>query len=199
MAGHSSQRTHRDPKKIQAWLVGSGIASLAAAVHLIKDANVPASHIHILPAQSQAGGGIETVGNHEIGYTVHAGLQPYFSDPCVKELLSLVPHPVDQDKTLFDVIRDEKNGQENSPKAWTRILVHGQSGPERVDTRRLDLGLKDRLDLVRIMLEDETKLEEKSVREVFDTRFFQSNFWIFWSTTYVPFICDHCKLSSIKG
>jgi len=38
----------RDPKKTDAYLMGGGIASLAAATHLIQDARVLANQIHII-------------------------------------------------------------------------------------------------------------------------------------------------------
>jgi myosin-crossreactive antigen len=47
--GHSSQIGHlRQPELTNAYLIGGGIASLAAAVHLVHDACVPPSQVHIL-------------------------------------------------------------------------------------------------------------------------------------------------------
>ena len=37
-----------DPMTSQAWLVGGGIASMTAAVFLIRDAGMPPQNIHIL-------------------------------------------------------------------------------------------------------------------------------------------------------
>lgn len=45
----TTRATHvRQPELTDAYLIGGGIASLAAAVHLIQDAHLPASQIHIL-------------------------------------------------------------------------------------------------------------------------------------------------------
>jgi hypothetical protein len=46
----------KHPENTNAYLVGGGIASLAAAVHLIQDAHVPASQIHIIESSSVPGG-----------------------------------------------------------------------------------------------------------------------------------------------
>lgn len=83
--------TLRDPGTTQAWLVGSGIASLAAAVHLIKDAQMPGSNIHILDRHPKSGGGITSSGDSENGFLVRPGSSPYFHAECVENLLSLVP------------------------------------------------------------------------------------------------------------
>jgi oleate hydratase len=48
-----------DPKKTQVWLVGGGIASMAAAVFLIRDAAVPGERIHILEQLNLEGGSLD--------------------------------------------------------------------------------------------------------------------------------------------
>jgi oleate hydratase len=67
---------NRDPNDTQAWLIGSGIASLAAAVHLIRDPLLPAQIIHILDRHTATGGGIKSSGNAEKGYVLHTGCLP---------------------------------------------------------------------------------------------------------------------------
>ena len=52
-------RSHIDPAASQVWLVGGGIASMAAAVFLIRDAGVPAAHIHILEELGVEGGSLD--------------------------------------------------------------------------------------------------------------------------------------------
>ncbi|KAJ5520914.1 hypothetical protein N7463_001367 [Penicillium fimorum] len=50
----------RDPKDVQTWLIGSGGASLAAAVHLINRGKVPARQVHIFDAHHRPGGAMKT-------------------------------------------------------------------------------------------------------------------------------------------
>ena len=42
-------------------IVGSGLASLAAACFLVRDAQMPGSHIHILEAMDIAGGACDGI------------------------------------------------------------------------------------------------------------------------------------------
>ena len=44
-----------------AYLVGSGLASLAAACFLVRDAQMPGDHIHILEAMDIAGGACDGI------------------------------------------------------------------------------------------------------------------------------------------
>ena len=99
----------RDPKKTNAYLVGGGIASLAAAVHLIQDANVPASQIHILESGPVPGGSMDGAGNSESGYILRGGRMLNFSYLCTYDMLSRVPSLTDPKKTVKQEI-DESGG-----------------------------------------------------------------------------------------
>jgi oleate hydratase len=175
---------HRNPESTHAWLVGSGIASLAAAVHLIKDGKLRASNVHILDVHMGTGGGIKHYGNAENGYVL-TGCLPYFHDKCVEELLSLVPSAKAPDKSILDTIRDLERDEAPQPQATatTRILKRGDSGLEKVDAGHLHIGSQERLELLKIMLESERALGGRQIQEFFDDKFFGSNFWTLWSTT----------------
>ena len=55
--------------ELNAVLVGGGIASLAAAVYLIRDGDVPGSHIRILE-EAALGGSLDAGGTPEQGYSM---------------------------------------------------------------------------------------------------------------------------------
>jgi oleate hydratase len=71
MTDKSSTGHARDPRSTNVWLFGSGIASLAAAVHLIDDAHVPGLHIHILDRHEQTGSGITSSGDANTGFIIN--------------------------------------------------------------------------------------------------------------------------------
>ena len=175
----------RDPNETQAWLVGSGIASLAAAVYLIRDAKMMATNIHILDVHDGTGGGIRSCGNAEHGYVLYAGSLPYFHDKCVDELLSLVPSAKAANKTILGTIYDFEREEVPKPPehAATRILRQGDKGLEKVEANQLHIGCQQRLELIKIMLQSERSLGSQSIEAFFDKSFFKSNFWILWSTT----------------
>ena len=57
----------------KAYLVGSGIASLAAAAFLIRDGGFSGDDIHLLEEQEQVGGSLDAGGTPETGYTMRGG------------------------------------------------------------------------------------------------------------------------------
>ncbi|KAI2786767.1 hypothetical protein POX_g09160 [Penicillium oxalicum] len=175
----------RDPQNVQAWLVGSGIASLAAAVHLINKAKVPPNQIHILDAHHASGGAMETSGDEKNGYILHTGAQPYFYEQCVKDLLAMVPSHESPDKNLWEVIREHGNDNRPMNKAHTRAVSQSEDGMRKVDMHALPIGAKLRMDLIKFIVESERYLESKRISDVFDKSFFESGFWNLWSTTFL--------------
>lgn len=191
-----------------AWLIGGGIASLAAAVFLITDAELPASRIHVFEVHSRPGGAITSFGDADTGYVVREGRELSTSDVCTERFLSLVPSTADADKTLWDQIkddlyRDEYRGREKSSAC---ILIEGATGPEMLDLRTLGLGVRDRLEVIRVMLDAEDTFEGKRISDVFQVRFFFTKFWAIWSTKQVatnpspslPIITFYPRMQSVR-
>ncbi|CEO60957.1 hypothetical protein PMG11_05395 [Penicillium brasilianum] len=175
----------RDPKNVQAWLIGSGVASLAAAVHLVKQAKVPADQVHILDVHHVSGGAMEVSGNSKDGYIYHTGAQPYFQEECVTNLLTMVPDPGHPEKTLWEAIKEHERYTRPMNKAHTRAITQNEEGLRRVDTHKLSIGAKLRIDLIRFILENEKDFDSKKISDVFDATFFESGFWTLWSTTFL--------------
>ncbi|KAJ6103907.1 hypothetical protein N7486_004129 [Penicillium sp. IBT 16267x] len=178
-------KSTRDPKDVQAWLIGSGVASLAAAVHLIKQAKVPARQVHILDVHHSSGGAMKTSGNWQDGYTLHTGAQPYFHEDCVKNLLTLVPSPANPSKTSWEDIKEHECYSKPINKAHTRAIRQTEDGLRKVDMHHLRIGAKLRMDLIRFILDGEKSFDSKRIQDVFEEKFFQSELWTLWSTTFL--------------
>lgn len=69
------------PASRHAYLVGSGIASLAAAVFLIRDGKLPGAHIHLLEEASLLGGSLDGAGQADAGYVLRGGRMLNFTCP----------------------------------------------------------------------------------------------------------------------
>lgn len=180
MARDQQSGQPRQPKLTNAYLVGGGIASLAAAVHLVHDADVPPSQIHIF--ESEPGGPIHSAGIPETGYVLLAEQMLNFSCVCLYDLLSKVPSLTDPAKTLKEEI-DEFNAEPgNSTHANSRLIARSTNGLQTVDAKNLGLREKDRRDLVNIFLESEKKLNDLRVLDCFEESFFRTNFWVMWAT-----------------
>ncbi|KAH2462769.1 hypothetical protein KXW63_008318 [Aspergillus fumigatus] len=182
----ASNGQRRDPSKVQAWLVGSGMACLAAAVHLIREGNLPGKNVHILDLHLGFGGEMGTSGDAQNGYFVPFECHPYFHGDCIKDLLSIVPSPGEPGKSMMDDIYSLEKNERRPPQdsGMTRAIKLGKLGPEVVHFRGIQVGLKHRLELMKFILESETSLGAKSINQIFEPSFFEIGFWTRWSTAF---------------
>ncbi|KAF7155548.1 hypothetical protein CNMCM6106_004694 [Aspergillus hiratsukae] len=171
------------PGSLDVWILGSGMAALTAAVYLIREAKVPPSRIHIREAASQAGAESVGKGDAELGYYYRAGCIPPVCGSQMEEVLTLVPSER-PGKTVWDDIQEYF--QEHVPKeaSRTRFLARRKNGLERIDGRRLHLGLKDRMDLFRLSAKTESALGRSRIREHFSEGFFRTNYWLVLATMF---------------
>ncbi|KAE9366642.1 67 kDa myosin-cross-reactive antigen family protein [Stipitochalara longipes BDJ] len=183
---HAHHEGHqiRKPEEVNAYLVGGGIASLAAAVHLIQDAKVPANQIHILESSPLPGGSMDGAGNAETGYILRGGRMLNFSYLCTYDLLSKVPSLSEPSKTVKREIDEFNAVPGNKTNAHARLIAKGGKGPEIVDVSHMGLNTKERADLLHITAETEKRLGTKRIDECFTKEFFDTKFWYMWDTMF---------------
>ncbi|KAL4909522.1 hypothetical protein BDW74DRAFT_165935 [Aspergillus multicolor] len=138
----------KNPNDLDAWILGSGIASLTAAVHLIQEAHVPPSRIHIIETLNVAGGTTVSHGDARNGYDFRAGMRPQFNDLCMENLLSLVPSLSNPERTVRDEVLDFAKTLDIKPAfEQTRFLSKKGNKVHAVKGKKMALGVRDRIDL----------------------------------------------------
>jgi oleate hydratase len=175
-----------DPDHTNAYLVGGGIASLAAGCCLLHEARVPAAQIHILESSKVTGGAMDGSGNPDTGYVIRGGRMLNFTYRCLYDLLSTIPSLSDPKVTVMDEINMFDAVAGNKTHANARLVTRQAEYPGvrlgLADVRELELSAKDRVDLLRMTAEGEPTLERKKIQDFFDEGFFQTNFWFMWAT-----------------
>ncbi len=92
----------KNSKEAKVYLIGSGIAGLASAHYLVKDAGVPGENIHILEKDRIVGGATDGAGNPEKGFVVRGGRMHEMHYECYWELLSHIPSLEDPNVSVRD-------------------------------------------------------------------------------------------------
>ncbi|QUW84558.1 oleate hydratase [Streptomyces mirabilis] len=163
----------------KAYLVGSGIAALAAATFLIRDGGFKGSDIHLFEEQRTIGGSLDAAGTPDAGYTMRGGRMFEAEFRCTYDLLSGIPT---LDDPSVSVTEEILAGHEES--AWDDIarLVNGDG--EIVDTTSMGFSERDRLELVRCLATPEGHLDGRRITDCFGEHFFTTNFWFMWCTTF---------------
>jgi oleate hydratase len=162
---------------VKAYLVGGGIASLAAAAFLIRDGHVLGRNITILEASDRLGGSLDGAGSPETGYVVRGGRMLESQYRCTYDLFSSIP-TLDERQTVTQEIVE-----------WNELLKTGSKSRlvragRRLDSPAFGLGEKHILTLERLAIEPEALLGASSIQDHFDAAFFETNFWLMWCTTF---------------
>jgi len=168
------------PDLAKAYLVGSGIASLSAAVLLIRDGGFRGSNIRILEEMDVAGGALDGSGDHLTGYVTRGGrMWTEEAYVCLWDVLDTIP-------TLGDPAKSVKEDVWAFNSAW-RSDAHARliDREHRVlDATDLGFNLQDRLELMRLLAMPERIIGTKRIEDCFGAHFFATNFWAMWRTTF---------------
>ncbi|MFM0420100.1 oleate hydratase [Paraburkholderia aromaticivorans] len=159
------------------YLVGGGIASLAAAAFLIRDADMPGARITILEALDKPGGSLDGAGSPQEGYVVRGGRMLESKYLCTYDLFDSIP-TLDGHSSVTKEIFDWNETIRTSSKA--RFVRDGQ----REDAPSYGLAETHLLTLGRLSIEPEAMLGDSRISDHFEPDFFETNFWYMWCTTF---------------
>ena len=171
----SSQQIDPPPR---AWLVGGGIASLAAAALLIRDGGMAGRDIHVFEQSDVLGGSLDGAGSPESGYVIRGGRMFEEHFVCTYDLFDSIPALDESGKSVTQQIHE-----------FTRRVVTSSRSRLVSDRRKIDgpafgLSLKDKWDLMRLAIRREESLGTLHIEDYFSSNFFNSNFWFMWSTMF---------------
>jgi oleate hydratase len=173
----STPRKSIDSSTSKAYLVGGGIASMAAAAFLIRDGDFLGHKITILEELNDIGGSLDGSGSAEKGYVLRGGRMLESKYLCTYELFSSIP-TLDESKTVTEEIFAWNETMKTSSKS--RLVRDGvrQTAPE--------FGLSERhiLTIERLAIEPEAFFGNSRISDQFDPAFFKTNFWFMWCTTF---------------
>ncbi len=161
----------------RAYLIGGGIASMAAAAFLIRDGDLEGHRITIIEESGLLGGSLDGAGSAERGYVLRGGRMLESKYLCTYALFDSIP-ALSGGKTVTQEIFDWNATMQTSSKS--RLVRDGA----RETAPGLGLSEHHILTIERLALEPEQFLASTSIAEQFDPTFFETNFWFLWCTTF---------------
>ena len=169
--------THPD-KDSRFSIVGGGIAGLASAVYLIREGGCSGSNITIFDGAAVSGGALDGSGSAEEGYLIRGGRMHEEHFVCTWDLLSDIPS-----------LDDPTVSVKEETFAFNREVVSGSHarllrGGEKMDVSSYGLSKHDTFDLLRLTMSSEESLGAKRIEEWFAPEFFETVYWLLWSTTF---------------
>jgi oleate hydratase len=159
------------------YLIGGGIASMAAAAFLIRDGDAIGRNITILEESGVIGGSLDGSGSAEKGYVLRGGRMFESKYLCTFELFSSIPTLVGRETVAQEILAWNETMKTSSK---SRLMVDGH----REVAPKFGLSEKHILTIERLALEPEAALGRGRIVDQFDPSFFKTDFWLMWCTTF---------------
>lgn len=159
------------------YMVGGGIASMAAAAFMIRDGDVFGQNITILEQSDKIGGCLDGAGSAEAGYVLRGGRMFESKYVCTFDLFSSIPTLDDSQTVTQETLRWNETMKTASK---SRLFRNGN----RQIAPKFGLSEKHILTIERLVLEPEGLLGRTSISDQFDPAFFHTDFWFMWGTTF---------------
>lgn len=170
-----------DPHHSEVWLVGGGIASMAAAAFLVRDADVPGEHIHILEQRPVVGGSLDgAAAADQPGYFTRGGRM--FEEQAYQTLWDLLATIPSLDDPAVSV-REEMIAFNESLPSMSHARLVGTGG-QILDASDYGFNARDRIEIARLMATPEHALGSRRIDEMFSRHFFTTHFWTMWRTMF---------------
>lgn len=170
-------RTSKNPVS-QVYVIGGGIAGLAAAALLVRDGGVAGERIHVLEQSKQMGGSLDGAGDPQAGYVIRGGRMFEAHFACTFDLFATIPSLADPATSVTEEIRAFTRRVVTSSKS--RLVV----GRQKVEAPPFGLSLRDKWDLARLTLRPESSIGPATIEAYFAPEFFTTNFWLMWCTMF---------------
>lgn len=166
--------------KKSAYLIGSGLASLAAACFLVRDGQMPGEHIHIIEKSDHAGGALDGDQLPDVGYVMRGGREMDNHFECMWDLFRSIPSIEDENVSILDeyywLNKDDPN------YSLCRATIN--RGEDAHTDKKFGLSDKAALEIMKLFMTPDEDLANVKMTEVFDDEVFNSNFWLYWRTMF---------------
>lgn len=169
-----------DVDRKSAYLVGSGLASLAAACFLVRDGQMKGEHIHILEELSIAGGACDGINDPQKGYVIRGGREMENHFECLWDLFRSIPSLETEDASVLDEFYWLNKKDPN----YSLMRATVNRGQDAHTDGKFTLTEKASMEIVTLFMTPDEALYDKKITDVFTEEFFASNFWLYWRTMF---------------
>ncbi len=163
-----------------AYLVGSGLASLAAACFLVRDAQMPGKNIHILEAMDIAGGACDGIDDPTRGYVMRGGREMEDHFECLWDLFHSIPSLEVPGASVLD----EYYWLNKHDPNYSLCRATEHRGEDAHTDGKFGLSQKGSMEIMKLFFTRDEDLYDKSIEDIFDDEVFGSEFWLYWRTMF---------------
>ncbi|MBJ7671986.1 oleate hydratase [Weissella confusa] len=172
-------RKPADADKKSAHIVGGGLAGLATAIFLVRDAQVPGSQIHIYEELPIPGGSLDGDNRPNVGFVIRGGREMENHFETMWDMYRSIPSLEIEGASYLDEFywldQDDPNSS-NTRLIYKRGQRVPTDGKYELDDKAMEL--------VKLVMTPESKLGRQTLEDFFTPDFFESNFGSYWATMF---------------
>lgn len=165
--------------KKSAYIIGSGLAGLSAAVFLVRDAQMKGESIHILEELPVAGGSLDGAKRPNAGFVVRGGREMENHFECLWDMYRSIPSLEIPGASYLD---EYYWLDKEDPNSSNCRLIYNR-GDRLPSDGQYGLG-KCTNEIVKLIMTPEKELQGETIEEFFSDDFFKTNFWTYWATMF---------------
>ncbi len=170
----------RDYGNSQVYIIGGGLAAMAAAAYLVRDAAFKGQNIHIYEGMSILGGSNDGMGSVKGGFICRGGRM--LNEETYEnfwELFKSIPSLEVPHRSVTEEILNFDGAHPTNAKA--RLI---DKDGAILDVKAMGFNNEDRAKITKLILTSEDKLDNMTIQQWFGEHFFTTNFWYMRQTTF---------------
>ena len=163
-----------------AYLIGSGLAALAAACYLVRDGQMAGERIHILEKDPIPGGACDGYQYTDIGYVMRGGREMDNHFECMWDLFRSIPSIETEGVSVLD----EYYWLNKTDPNYSLCRATEKQGQDAHTDKKFGLSDKAAMEIMKLFFTPDEELYNKRIDEIFDHEVLDSNFWLYWRTMF---------------
>ena len=163
-----------------AYLIGSGLAALAAACYLVRDGQMAGERIHILEKNPIPGGACDGYQYTDIGYVMRGGREMDNHFECMWDLFRSIPSIETEGVSVLD----EYYWLNKADPNYSLCRATEKQGQDAHTDKKFGLSDKAAMEIMKLFFTPDEELYNKRIDEIFDHEVLDSNFWLYWRTMF---------------
>ncbi|MFR1801435.1 oleate hydratase [Faecalispora jeddahensis] len=163
-----------------AYIVGSGLAALAAACFLVRDGQMNGKRVHILEKDPIPGGACDGYHYDGLGYVMRGGREMDNHFECMWDLF----HSIPSIETEGVSVLDEYYWLNKHDPNYSLMRATINRGEDAHTDGKFDISDKGAMEIMKLFFTPDEELYDKRIEEVFDNEVLNSNFWLYWRTMF---------------
>ena len=166
--------------KKSAYIIGTGLAGLAAAFYLVRDGQVKGKRIHLLEKLELAGGSCDGYKDITKGFYMRGGREMDNHFEVMWDMFRDVPSIENPEVSVLD----EYYWLNKHDPNYSLCRATVNRGEDAHTDRKFELDRDSAMALSKLFITPEKDLEGKKISEVMPDSFWDTNFWLYWQTMF---------------